>query len=138
MIPNVSQIISKPLIFPNSGKGLVSDTFSGKPIFHNCTKHFPNESRIFYKLWKEPIFASELVIKKFYREAHLWQEFWDSFKSSIDDNKNLSTIHKSNYLKNLLESNAYSTIAGLSLTVVNYSTALDLLHKRYGKKQIIL
>ena len=29
MIPNVSQIISKPLIFPNSGKGLVCDTFSG-------------------------------------------------------------------------------------------------------------
>ena len=58
MIPNVSQIISKPLIFPNSGKGLVCDTFSGKPIFHNCTKHFPNESRIFYKLWMELIFSS--------------------------------------------------------------------------------
>ena len=80
----------------------------------------------------------KLVIKKFYGEAHLWQEFWDSFKSSIDDNKNLSTIDKFNYLKNLLESNAYSTIAGLSLTAANYSTALDLLHKRYGQKQIIV
>ena len=80
----------------------------------------------------------KLVIKKFYGEAHLWQEFWDSFKSSIDDNKNLSTIDKFNYLKNLLESNAYSTIAGLSLTAANYSTALDLLHKRYRQKQIIV
>ena len=58
MIPNVSQINSKPLIFPNSGKGLVCDTFSGKVIFHNCTKHFPNEFRIFYKLWKKPILSS--------------------------------------------------------------------------------
>ena len=64
----------------------------------------------------------KLVIKKFYGEAHLWQEFWDSFKSSIDDNKNLPTIDKFNYLKNLLESNAYSTIAGLSLTAANDST----------------
>ena len=80
----------------------------------------------------------KLVIKKFYGEAHLWQELWDSFKFSIDDNKNLSTIDKFNYLKNLLESNAYSTIAGLSLTAANYSTALDLLHKRYGQKQIIV
>ena len=58
MIPNVSQIISKPKIFQNSGKELVCDTFSGKPICHNCTKRFPNESRIFYKLWKESIFSS--------------------------------------------------------------------------------
>ena len=64
----------------------------------------------------------KLVIKKFYGEAHLWQELWNSFKSSIDDNKNLSTIDKFNYLRNLLESNAYSTIAGLSLTAANYNT----------------
>ena len=80
----------------------------------------------------------KLVIKKFYGEAYLWQEFWDSFKSSIDDNKNLSTTDKFNCLRNLLESNAYSTIAGLSLTSANYSTALDLLHKRYGQKQTIV
>ena len=53
-------------------------------------------------------------------------------------NRNLSTIDYFNYLKNLLESNAYSTIAGLSLTEANYSTTLDLLHKRYGQKQIIV
>ena len=49
------------MIFPNKCQmpGLVCDTFSGKSIFHNCTKHFPNESRIFYKLWKEPIFPVE-------------------------------------------------------------------------------
>ena len=64
----------------------------------------------------------KLAIKKFCGEAHLWQEFCDSFKSSIDESKNLSTIDKFNYLKNLLETNAYSIIAGLSLTAANYST----------------
>ena len=75
----------------------------------------------------------KLVIKKFHGEAHLWQEFWDPFKSSIDDNKNLSTTDKFNYLRNLLESNAHSTIAGLSLSAANYNTALDLLHKNMDR-----
>ena len=79
----------------------------------------------------------KLVIKKFY-EAYLWQEFWDSFTSSIDDNKNFSMTDKFNRLRNLLESNAYSTKAGLSLTTANYNTVLDLLAEKYGQKQMIV
>ena len=79
-----------------------------------------------------------LVIRKFYGEAHKFQEFWDSFRSSVHDNPSLSLIDKFNYLRTLTENPAYSTIAGLSLTEANYETALELLQKRYGQKQTII
>ena len=62
-------------------------------------------------------------------------------KSSIDDNKNLSTIDKSNYLRNLLESNGYSTIVGLSLInklikIVRYLLLPDHITKHKLNKYI--
>ena len=80
----------------------------------------------------------KLIIRKFYGEAHKFQEFWDSFRSSVHDNPSLSPIDKLNYLRTLIENPAYSTIAGLSLTEANYETALELLQKRYGQKQTII
>ena len=80
----------------------------------------------------------KLIIRKFYGEAHKFQEFWDSFRSSVHDNPSLSPIDKFNYLITLTENPAYSTIAGLSLTEANYETALELLQKRYGQKQTII
>ena len=66
------------------------------------------------------------LVMKFYGEAHLWQ---DSFKSSIDDNKNLSTTDKFNYLKNLLETNVYSDCSelqhSLRLTAQKVRTETD-------------
>ena len=79
-----------------------------------------------------------LIIRKFYGEAHKFQEFWDSFRSSVHDNSSLSPIDKLNYLRTLIENPAYSTIAGLSLTEANYETVLQLLQKRYGQKQTII
>ena len=34
----------------------------------------------------------KLIIRKFYGEAHKFQEFWDSFRSSVRDNTSLSPI----------------------------------------------
>ena len=79
----------------------------------------------------------KLIIRKFYREAHKCQEFWDSFKSSVHENTSLSPTDKFNYLRTLIEEPVYSAIAGLSLTEANYETALELLKKRYGKRQTI-
>jgi hypothetical protein len=48
-----------------------------------------------------------------------WQEFWDGFSSSIDNNEQLSDVDKFAYLRGLLEEPAKSTIAGFSLTEAN-------------------
>ena len=80
----------------------------------------------------------KLIIRKFYGEAHKYQEFWDSFKSPVNENTSLSPIDKFNYLRTLIEEPAYSAIAVLSLTEANYEAALELLKRRYGQRQTII
>lgn len=66
-----------------------------------------------------------------------WQEFWDSFHSSIYENESLSAVDKFSYLKSLLYEPARSTIAGFALTRANYAAAVQVLKKRYGKEVAI-
>ena len=66
-----------------------------------------------------------------------WPEFWDSFSSSIDNNDQLWGVDKFAYLREYLEGQAKSIIAGLSLTATNYECAIDLLKKRFEKKSAI-
>lgn len=42
-----------------------------------------------------------------------------------------------NYLRSLLESTAYKSISGLTLSSATYREAIDILYKRFGKKLII-
>ena len=44
----------------------------------------------------------KLEVKKFSGKLQDWQEFWDSFQSSIDGNESLSAVDKFSYLKSLL------------------------------------
>ena len=76
----------------------------------------------------------KLKVKRFNGRLQDWQEFWDSFQSSIDGNDNLSAVDKSSYLKSLVQEPARSMIAGFALTVVNYDAAVQALKKRYGKE----
>ena len=66
-----------------------------------------------------------------------WQEFWDSFESSVHMNDCLSTVDKFNYLRGLVDEPAKSCIAGFSLTSANYESAVDILKERYGKKSAV-
>ena len=76
----------------------------------------------------------KLEVKRFNGRLQDWQEFWDSFQSSIDGNDNLSAVDKFSYLKSLVQEPARSTIAGFALTAVNYDAAVQALKKRYGKE----
>ena len=76
----------------------------------------------------------KLEVKRFNGRLQDWQEFWDSFQSSIDGNDNLSAVDKFSYLKSLVQEPARSTITGFALTAVNYDAAVQALKKRYGKE----
>ena len=80
----------------------------------------------------------KLILKKFNGETYQWQSFWDSFSSSVDTNESLSDVEKFNYLRNLCEQGAASTIAGLALTDANYKVAVDLLKKRFGNVDVVI
>ena len=79
-----------------------------------------------------------LSLKKFNGDLTTWTPFWDSFKSSIHGNDELTSIDKFNYLNSLLESSAAAAIAGLTLSEANYSEAVAILTKRFGNRQQIV
>ena len=79
----------------------------------------------------------KLEVKRFGGNVCKWQEFWDSFESSIHKNECLSDVDKFNYLRGLIDEPAKSCIAGFSLTSANYNSAVDILKDRYGKKSAI-
>ena len=72
-----------------------------------------------------------------FRDVTQWQGFWDSYNSSIHTNPQLSQIDKFNHLHSLLEGQAAHSIQGLTRSEANYNSAINLLHKRFGKPQNI-
>ncbi|CAB4003059.1 TNF receptor-associated factor 3 [Paramuricea clavata] len=79
----------------------------------------------------------KLEVKKFGGKLQEWQEFWDSFDSAVNQNEGLADVDKFAYLRSLLIEQARSAISGFALTSANYNEAIDLLKRRYGKKNAI-
>ena len=75
----------------------------------------------------------KLEPKKFNGKADQWQEFWDSFESSVHGNEELSKVDKFSYLEYLVQEPARAVISGFKLTEENYESAVRLLHERYAK-----
>lgn len=67
-----------------------------------------------------------------------WTTFWDSYKSAIHTNSELTKIDKFNYLHSLLEGQAARAIKGLTLTEANYDSAVELLEQWFGRPQQII
>ena len=86
---------------------------------------------------KQKVKLSEMVIKKFSGSPQEWQEFWDSYKSAVHENEELSDIDKFSYLRHLLEDSTRKAISGLELTATNYKEAAKLPEKRFAKPEII-
>ena len=80
----------------------------------------------------------KLTLKTFGGDSLEWLTFWDGFSSAIDKNSDLSKIDKMNYLSGLLKGEAARVISGLPLSNVNYSRAVELLQKRYGRSQTLV
>ena len=64
--------------------------------------------------------------------------FWDRFKAAIHSTVKLSNIDKFNYIISYLKDEPLDTICGLTLSSQNYARVVDILHGRYGKKQILI
>ncbi|CAB4031738.1 E3 ubiquitin- ligase DZIP3 [Paramuricea clavata] len=79
----------------------------------------------------------KLRLRNFGGKICEWPEFWHGFSSSMDNNDQLSDVDKFAYLHGYLEGPAKSTIAGLSLTGANYKCAVELLKKRFEKKNAV-
>ena len=80
----------------------------------------------------------KLNLVKFKGSVTSWVPFWESFKSSVHENGEVSEIDKFNYLHSLLEGATALSIQGLSLTADNYDSAIELLKDRLGNTQLII
>jgi len=67
-----------------------------------------------------------------------WQGFWDQFRTSIDENDEITDIDRFNYLKRYLGGTALETVSGLSLSSTNYKEAINVLKERYGNPQVLI
>ena len=66
------------------------------------------------------------------------QTFRDQFNSSIHSNEDIRDVNKFNYLHSFICDKAREMISGLAPTSSNYKTAVDILQKRYGNKQVLI
>ena len=77
-------------------------------------------------------------LSKFDGDIINWQGFWDQFLIAIHENDSLADIDKFSYLKSFLSDSALQSINGLSLNATNYKEAIEILHERYGNKQVLI
>jgi hypothetical protein len=66
-----------------------------------------------------------------------WTAFYDSFKSIIHENRNITAIEKFHYLRGCLLDDARRTIDALPVAARSYETAWTLLVDRYQNKRLI-
>lgn len=80
----------------------------------------------------------KIELPKFNGDIIEWKGFWDQFESTVHNNKAINEIEKFNYLRSLLEENAYSAISGLTLSSENYKQAVEILKTRYNNEQVLI
>ena len=79
-----------------------------------------------------------IKLMKFTGDSLQWTKFWDLFKSSIHERKDLSGATKFHYLVSQLEGEAEQLLAGFDHTDNEYQEAVSLLTETYGKHQRLI
>ena len=71
-----------------------------------------------------------LKLPTFEGDPSLWNSFWDMFRCTIHDHKELDNVQKFTYLRGQFYGDALKLIEGFVVQDTNYEPALDLLKKR--------
>ena len=76
----------------------------------------------------------KLSLPTFDGKVEKWLLFWESFDACVH-RSDLPDVQKLSYLRSLLKGEAAKSVEGLALTAANYSDAVDILTKRYGRPE---
>ena len=79
----------------------------------------------------------QIVLRKFSGDPLDWKSFKETFKAAVHSSDIASNTETFTYLKTYLDKSALQAIEGFPLTNENYAAAWQLLHERYGNKQLI-
>ena len=80
----------------------------------------------------------KIVLKRFDGNPTNFQNFWDSYNTSIHENEDISDVNKMAYLFGLLKGSAYSAVKGFTMTCGNCKEVIDVLHECFGSKDLII
>ena len=80
----------------------------------------------------------KLELMKFDGNIFKWQKNCNSHEATIHNSNSQSNIDKFNYLRAQLRRDARGGISRLKTTDASYRVAMEMLQKRYGKKQLII
>lgn len=80
----------------------------------------------------------QLSLPEFNGSYSDWQRFRDMFKAIVHNNSGLSNVQRFYYLEAALKGEPKNIIAALAPTDANYTTAWELLEKRYENKKIMI
>ena len=79
----------------------------------------------------------KLEIPKYDGDPLCWQEFWDTFESTVHSS-DLPDIEKMKYLRSFLKGDAHRLVSGYRLTNANYGAVIDALKQRFGDPEIAI
>ena len=79
----------------------------------------------------------KIQLPHFSGDVKQWTSFWEQFEGVIHESE-LPDITKFTYLRSLLKDEAKLSIQGLALTNANYTVAIDILKKRFGRTERIV
>lgn len=80
----------------------------------------------------------DIKLEKFSGDPLQWTIFWDMFRTSIHDRKDLAIPAKFHYLLSQLEGEAAKLLSGFENTSAEYSEAIELLQTTYGKPKTLI
>ncbi|KRZ81939.1 hypothetical protein T08_9665 [Trichinella sp. T8] len=77
-------------------------------------------------------------LPKFDGDVLQFETFWEQFEDQIHRLSELRDTTKFTYLRSCLTGNALNAIDGLAVTAANYSSAIDILKSRFGRRDLII
>ena len=143
---NSSVVLQKPTTNPSQRPASPLETISPPPgIFtppQPTTDHEVPESPAAQSTStnrrNQGVRLPKISLPRFNGDVTRFQHFWQSFRCAVDQQQDISDVHKLNYLVNSLEGQAYKALEGLEIRDENYVKATDLLKERFGKTQHII
>ncbi|XP_070378095.1 uncharacterized protein [Dermacentor albipictus] len=80
----------------------------------------------------------KLELQRFSGAATEWQSFWEQFEQAVHGKNGLSNAEKFLYLRSVLSGKAAAAIAGIQVTGANYTTVIELLKERFGRRDVLI
>jgi Protein of unknown function (DUF1759) len=100
----------------------------------SISQHKPNVSELNYCTPTDELLLPKINIPTFDGNFADWLQFFDLFKSLVDENPRYTDIQKFHYLRNSLKGKPYELISQIKVTSANYKLAMNTLTERFDNK----